>query len=300
MSDGSARQARPPTPPAPDPRPDPSPLLDILRVPVPIGLTEPPLDSSHILDIHLGNTVHTTCSIESRERRGLQAHGSFCVLPAGASGRWFFERPAHALLVRLTPALFLETAETMGLRNAELNPSIHVRDPQIERLGWILQAEHDDGYASGRLFTDSLATAVAARLLSLQSRGAPSAVKPSRALPGRQLRNVLDYIEEHLDESLTLAELAAVAGFSLSHFKPLFRQAVGRPVHRYVLERRVERARTLLLTGNRTMIEIALEAGFAHQSHMARCVRRLLGVSPSQIASSVTRRRPTVAAPPRR
>jgi len=80
-----------------------------------------------------------------------------------------------------------------------------------------------------------------------------------------------------------------VAGFSLSHFKPLFRQATGTPVHRFVLERRVERARTRLLEGGRSMTEIALEAGFAHPSHMARCMRRVLGLSPAQTAGRSAR-----------
>jgi AraC family transcriptional regulator len=102
-------------------------------------------------------------------------------------------------------------------------------------------------------------------------------------LPAWRLRHVIDYIEAHLDQDLTLAELAAVAGFSLSHFKPLFRQAVGMPVHRYVLERRIERARMLLAGSDKSMTEIAIEAGFAHSSHMARCLRRVLGLSPSQI-----------------
>jgi AraC family transcriptional regulator len=84
----------------------------------------------------------------------------------------------------------------------------------------------------------------------------------------------------------SLAELAAVSGFSLSHFKPLFKQAAGMSVHRFVLERRVERARMRLLEGGRSMNEIALEAGFAHSSHMARCMRRVFGVSPSQMAKS--------------
>ncbi|HWL88735.1 MAG TPA: AraC family transcriptional regulator [Polyangiaceae bacterium] len=262
---------------------DSAPLLDLVTVPAPSGLIEPARDERHVLDIHLGDPVQVSCSIDSRERRGLQTHGSFCVVPAGVTGRWIFERPAGALLVRLMPSLFQETADAMGLgsRGGELVPSIHVRDPHIERIGWMLQAEDHDAYPGGRLFADSLALALAARLLALQSRNGAS--KSNRALPPRRLRNVLEYIEAHLDEDLTLAELATVAGFSLSHFKPLFKQAVGRPVHRYVLERRVERARVLLLEGKRSMIEIAVEAGFAHPSHMARCMRRVLGRSPSQV-----------------
>ncbi|HEV8692742.1 MAG TPA: AraC family transcriptional regulator [Lysobacter sp.] len=265
---------------------DRSPLLDVLTAQAPAGLFESPLDDRHILDIHLGNPVQVSCSIDSRERRGLQTHGQFCVVPAGVTGRWRLERPVRALLVRLAPSLFLETANAMGLssRGAELVPSMHMRDPHIERIGWMLQAEDHDAYPGGRLFTDSLASALAARLLALQSRKGASTTKPGRALPTWRLRHVVEYIEAHLDEDLTLAELARVTGFSLSHFKPLFKQAVGMPVHRFVLERRVERARMRLLEGGSSLTEIALEAGFAHPSHMARCMRRVLGLSPSQVA----------------
>jgi AraC family transcriptional regulator len=97
---------------------------------------------------------------------------------------------------------------------------------------------------------------------------------------------VIEYIEAYLDKDLTLAELATVAGYSLSYFKPMFKQAVGIPVHRFVLERRIERARTRLLEGEKSVTEIALETGFAHPSHMARGMRRAIGLSPSQIAKS--------------
>jgi AraC family transcriptional regulator len=179
----------------------------------------------------------------------------------------------------------------LGSRGAELVPSIHIRDARIERIGWMMQAEVEDGYPGGRLFADGLASALAARVLALQSRRGASTLETSRTLPPRRLRHVLEYIEAHLDEDLTLAELAAVAGFSLSHFKPLFRQAVGMPAHRFVLERRVERARTLLLEGTLSRTEIALEAGFTHSSHMARCMRRVLGLSPSQVAATCGGRR---------
>ncbi|GFZ92675.1 helix-turn-helix domain-containing protein [Dyella caseinilytica] len=174
----------------------------------------------------------------------------------------------------------------LGTQGAELAPSIHIRDPHIEHIGWMMQSEDRDGYPGGRLFTDSLASALAARLLALQSRKAASASKTKRALPMWRLQRVIEYIEAHLDQDLSLAELAAVAGYSLSHFKALFKQAAGMPVHRFVLERRIERARIRLVEGGMSLTEIALEAGFAHPSHMARCMRRMWGLSPSQIAHS--------------
>jgi len=262
------------------------PLLDVLTSPVPSGVFESPLDDRHVLCLHLGDPVPVSYRVSNHERQGLRIHGQFCVVPARSSTRWIVSRPARSLLLRLTPSLLVETAEAMGLgsRAAELAPSIHIRDPQVERIGWMMQAEDHDGYPGGRLFADSLASALAARLLALQSRNGAITPHSGRALPARRLRHVLEFIETHLDGDLTLAELASVAGVSRSYFKPLFRQAVGMPAHRFVLERRVERARVLLLEGKMSRTEVALEAGFTHSSHMARCMRRVLGLSPAQVA----------------
>jgi AraC family transcriptional regulator len=94
---------------------------------------------------------------------------------------------------------------------------------------------------------------------------------------------VTEYIEEHLDQDLSLAQLAGVAGVSSSHLKTLFKRSTGLPVHEYVMQRRVECAKALLLRGELPASQVALEAGFAHQSHMARWMRRVLGVSPSSV-----------------
>jgi AraC family transcriptional regulator len=254
------------------------PLLDVLTSPVPQGRFDSPVDTRHVLCLHLGEPVPVSYLRDGHHRSGVRLHGQFCVVPAGTWTRWTLSAPARSLLLRLAPALVRDTADTLGLAAADdaLDPSIHLRDPQIERIGWMMQAEDHDAYPGGRLFADGLAAALAARLLVLQRR-LPGAPAPRGGLPAWRLRRVVEYIEAHLPEPLALAELAAVAGFSVSHFKSLFKRAVGVPVHRFVLERRVERARLLLLDGARTRAEIALAAGFAHQSHMARCMRRVLG-----------------------
>jgi AraC family transcriptional regulator len=92
-----------------------------------------------------------------------------------------------------------------------------------------------------------------------------------------------DYIEDNLDTSLSLAELAGLAGLSLSHLKTQFRNSFGMPPHRYVLHRRVARVEVLIRSSGLPLSQIALEAGFAHQSHMANSMKRLLGISPGTI-----------------
>jgi AraC family transcriptional regulator len=255
------------------------PLLDVLTSPVPAGRFDSPRDHRHVLCLHVGDPVPVTYRAGRAERSGVRLHGQFCVVPADSSTRWQLSRPARSLLLRLEPSLWAEVA---GL--PALAPSIHVRDAQVERIGWMMQAEDRDDYPGGRLFADSLAAALAARLLALQGSKGRAALRG--ALPAWRLRRVVEYIEAHLDEELALAELARVAGYSLSHFKTLFTRAVGVPVHRFVLERRVERARVLLEEGRHGLSEVAFSAGFAHASHMARCVRRVLGVTPSQLAKA--------------
>jgi AraC family transcriptional regulator len=96
-------------------------------------------------------------------------------------------------------------------------------------------------------------------------------------LSKQQLQRVTEYIDAHLDDDLSLFQLAQVAGISASHLKTLFKRSLGMPVHAYVVRQRVNRAVELLRQGDLPASRVALEAGFSHQSHMLRCMRRVLG-----------------------
>ncbi|HEY1140008.1 MAG TPA: AraC family transcriptional regulator [Lysobacter sp.] len=280
MSDSSRPSCYPPIPAqaladAPLSR---APSLDVLTSPVPSGRFDSPVDHRHVLCLHLGDAVPVSYLANGAQRRGTRLHGQFCVVPAGSSTRWTLSASATSLLLRLAPGQIAEAAGAMRMTRgaADIAPAIHIRDPQIEQIGWLMQAEGREGYPSGRLFVDSLACALAARLLKL---GAPNArvVDEGRAMPAWRMRKLVDYIQAHLDEDLTLADLADVAGFSVSHFKVLFRNAAGMPAHRFVMHRRVERACELLAGGGSSTTQIALATGFAHPSHMARCIRAVRG-----------------------
>jgi AraC family transcriptional regulator len=267
--------------------------MDVLGVTCPIGELQTPQDRHHVLYFHVGQAVGITCRLEGRERSGpplvswggVHRPGELCVLPAGVSGQWTMEAPADSLVLRLSPLLVKETAHDLRLKpaHARIAPAWGIRDPHLEHIGWLLSAERAAGYPCGRIFVDSLAVAIAGRLLQRSGRttGAPHLSRGQ--LPKWRLRAVCDYIEANLDRDLSLEELANIAGLSVSHFKPLFRQAMGLPVHRYVVERRVERARQLLLRGERSLSDIAVEAGFCHQTHMARCLRRVLGIGSAHL-----------------
>jgi len=103
----------------------------------------------------------------------------------------------------------------------------------------------------------------------------------SSGLSPRILRRVLDHIESRIGEALPLAELAVLAGVCPSHFSEVFRRSTGMPPHRWILVRRVERAKKLLEDDTLTVTDIAFAIGFSSSSHFASAFRHLTGLSPS-------------------
>lgn len=137
--------------------------------------------------------------------------------------------------------------------------------------------------SNGLLFRESLGLALS--IVVLRKFGATrsaSFIENGRFAPW-QLNRIVEYIDDNLGrQDLSLAQLAAVAGTSVSSFKSLFKHSTGLPAHRFVVERRVARAATLLSRG-RSISDVAAEAGFAHAAHLARWTRRLLGASPGDL-----------------
>jgi AraC family transcriptional regulator len=122
------------------------------------------------------------------------------------------------------------------------------------------------------------------RLLATVTAGEPPVIHTNGSTVLRpEAGRVVDYIEANLDKRLHLVELAVVAGLSLTRLKIAFRDTTGVPLHQYVIRRRVDCARTLIATTTMPVSQVAIVAGFAHQSHMATTMRRLIGVTPSEI-----------------
>jgi len=108
----------------------------------------------------------------------------------------------------------------------------------------------------------------------------PPAPRRHLALPPWRLKRVIAYLDEHLDETVTLAAMAAAAGLSPMHFAAQFRVATGQRPHDYLQRRRIERAQRLLRETALPLAEIALMAGFKAQAHFTTVFRRLVGTTP--------------------
>ncbi|HET7912576.1 MAG TPA: AraC family transcriptional regulator [Pseudolabrys sp.] len=116
--------------------------------------------------------------------------------------------------------------------------------------------------------------------MSLDNDVGPQRVAARGGLAGWQRKRVLEFIEDHLPETISLSTLSALAQLSPYHFARAFKQDLGLPPHRYHINRRVERAKSLLV--DRSVTEVALAVGYAETSSFSSSFRRVTGVSPSE------------------
>jgi AraC family transcriptional regulator len=99
------------------------------------------------------------------------------------------------------------------------------------------------------------------------------------------LGRLRDYVVAHLDERIEAGALARIAGRSPFHFTRVFARSVGITPYRYVVHLRLQRALELMRDGRHGLAEIAAATGFADQSHLSRWVRRVHGVSPTELTA---------------
>jgi AraC family transcriptional regulator len=237
----------------------------------------------HNVSMQVGRPLLVTSRCDGQTLRRLQVPGDVKIVPPGVPRVWETESATVKLSMYLSPTLMRSAAEAIGLDpdRTTVAPQLHVRDPRIEHIGWAVKAELESLEPLGRLYGDGLGLALATSLL--QTYGAGRTIRSDVRFSQRRLTRVLDYIRTNLAGDLSLAELAKIADVSPSHFKTLFKQTVGLPVHQYVIRRRVEYAAELLQRSDPPLAQLALQAGFANQSHLARCMRRIMGVTPGTL-----------------
>jgi AraC family transcriptional regulator len=240
---------------------------------------DPQLD--HYLYVVLGEAVRTEAVVDGHTRSWMQGDGDAEILPAGIQGLWNDADPVAMIEIKLSHRYLCDVAAGMELDPDRVNLThrFQLHDPRIDRISRALQAEFQSGRPPERLYIESLGTALTVSLLSHYADAPPL----PQGLSKPQRRRVIEYIDSHLDADLSLGRLAEIAGLGTTHFQALFKRSMGAPVHKYVVRRRVERALFELQRGNRSIAEIALACGFAHQSHLARWMQRLIGVTPAAV-----------------
>ncbi len=168
----------------------------------------------------------------------------------------------------------------------DLEPQDGFSDPLISQVALTIANELEDGCIDG-ILADALNTALAVQITRRCVGVSAIMFEPSNGLSRDRLKRVQDYIETHLDDRLTLTDLAGVACLSPYHFSRSFKESVGIGPQRYVTQRRLERAKTLMRRTNQPLADIAQQVGFSDQSHLTSIFRRETGVTPGRYRAAL-------------
>ena len=223
-------------------------------------------------------TLDGTSKIDSIET------GEIVVVPAnvGHGVRWTGE--IEIILIGLDPSLFTYAiGDATNLNQTKLVPHFATPDPLVYQLGLSLKAILEQNPTGNRLYAETTAAMLSVHLLQHYGERRLEFNDYTDGLPRSALRQVIDYIHANLAQELGLAELAAIAHLSPHYFTRLFKQSTGVTPHQFVIQCRVERAKTLLLAGKDAIAEIAQQVGFANQAHLNVHIKRLLGVTPKML-----------------
>ena len=211
--------------------------------------------------------------------------GAVAVIPSGASSyyRWDgVSDSTHFQLSRAVVARVAVEACDLDPANVRFRPVLFGNmPPAIAATLAALRDELLSGGPGGRVCAESLTTVLAVHLIRHLASG-PAVRGLTGVLARPVVRAVEEYVEDNLDQSIGLADLAAVAHLSEYHFARLFNATTGQTPHQFVIAKRVARAKELIRERRLTLAEVAAAVGFADQSHLHRHFKRLVGVTPKQ------------------
>jgi AraC family transcriptional regulator len=236
----------------------------------------------HLIWFKVSSQARIECRIAGRGLWHQPLPGSLAICPAGIDSAADTEASIHSLVVSVDPRqLSLAAAEDSTLK-AQLNERLSGYDRVLFDLARILALESADDYPNGPLFRNDVASGFIGNLVA---RYISESESRARGMLGKAvLERLRDYVLAHLDEAIRVEMLASIAGRSPFHFTRVFTQSVGLTPHRYVVHLRLQRAIELAREGRSGLAEIAARTGFADQAHLSRWVRRVHGVSLTQLA----------------
>ena len=243
----------------------------------------PPLDG-HMLCLYVGPGMRLDQRRGDGWRSDTIAPGMLQVVPAGVPSDWRHTTTGDFIALHLSRSLVAQAESDLARSRQRLAvvDQFCIVDEALAWIGQALYREVLDGGMHGTLYADSLAAALAARMLVGHADRVDGPCQGRRQLRPAVLQRVLEHIDAHLGAPLRLPDLARLVGISTSHFSALFRRSVGMPPYAYVLRRRIERAHRLLLEGM-PIADAALSVGFCDQSHLARHMRRVQGLAPNEV-----------------
>lgn len=194
-------------------------------------------------------------------------------------GRWEGD-PGESITLRLHPAAVRYYLRE-NAHGFDLETRYNIRDDLFRKTLHSLATEMQNGMPNGTLFTEGLSTMVIGWLSTHYAKKPLPGMPRQCGLSLAQRAAVRELVESVIDSTLTVERMATEAGLSPYYFSKLFNVSFGLSPHQYVLERRIDRATTMLCSSPRLSIaEIAQAVGFSNQAHFADTFKRSTGRTP--------------------
>lgn len=239
----------------------------------------PPV-STHVVGLTTAGVVEAVARHEAGNPLVRAPRGLLTVVPAGRPMDWELGPGQRFAVLQIHVApRWLHAPFDEGGAAPELVPVYGVRDVEMERIALGLISELRYPLLFSAAYLDAVGQALGSVLVRRHSAG--TVVREgSPALAPYRLARARDYVEAHLGQDVGLDEIAGAAGLSPFHFSRAFRKATGQSPVRYLLGRRIERAKDLLTGSPVSLAEVALAVGFSGQSHFTTAFRRATGLPP--------------------
>lgn len=241
-----------------------------------------PPEKAFIISVHLRDLpFHELRLRDAVVHTGFHPNGGVNVFDLEDNPRFFFPSPFYCLHFYIRRATLDALADEQGARRIDTLSWPHGGiDDTVSHLGSALLPALNNPDNAGGLFLDHVALALNLHFAYAYG-GMRSAVKVSRGgLAPWQERRCKELMESRLGEQISLRELADECRLSISHFAAAFRQTTGESPHRWLMKRRVETAKEMLLSSGLPLSAIALDCGFADQSHLTRVFTVMVGAPP--------------------
>lgn len=250
-----------------------------VRLSGPVPAVSVPANDSTVLLIRTGRPYAQFCRLAGAAYTLPVDRDYAVLLPAGVDSFWADQTEIVGgwLHFHFDTTVIARAADEFG---ADLSAISFASSRELRRFADVALDLTEAGPPPA-LVWDGLSWMILYHLARLIRKGIEQAAATGHRLAPWQARRTIEYMREHLEQDICLADLATVCGVSPFHFARGFRNSVGHPPHRYLVLMRMERARDLLADKRLPIIEIALAVGYDTPQAFARAFRRTIGVSPS-------------------
>jgi AraC family transcriptional regulator len=243
----------------------------------------------HVVAVILAGKAILWQSRGDRIAQRVVGPGDVVVTPAGEPKRWQHVDDLLALVMRLSRDYLDELAGELDLRHREGVAIKHVlsaRDRFAYRMAMTFLRALEPQSGATRAQIDTLVRSLGLHLLTTYAVRRARSTSRLPAMPAKKLRQAVDYIEANLHRDLSVANVARHVTMSESHFSHAFQKTLGLSPHRYVRERRIERAKALLRESDMPLGEIAQRVGCSSSSSFSVLFHSATGTTPSTYKSS--------------